>query len=198
MKEIVFPVLLFVFTMTATPGPNNMLLTASGARFGFRRTLPFIAGIVLGIFTQLILSALGLGYLFHYFPIARIILKITGSVYILYLAIKIARPSQKGMKENSVDKPVPMLQGALFQYLNPKAYLMTITAMSVYPLQGDLYIPSALFILVSFLVICPLSISAWAGFGAFLKKIMKDGKHAARINLCLGGITALSIVFILK
>jgi threonine/homoserine/homoserine lactone efflux protein len=199
MKSIVIPVLLFVLTMTATPGPNNMLLTASGARFGFRRTLPLIAGIVLGIISQLILSALGMGYLFQLFPLAQKVLKITGSAYILYLAVKIGMSPGKGNKDDEkVEEPMHMLQGALFQYLNPKAYIMTITAMSVYPLQGDMYFKSSLFILLSFLIICPLSISIWAGFGSLLKKVMKEGRYAGKVNLFLGGITALSVVFILK
>lgn len=193
------PVLLFVLTMTITPGPNNMLLTASGARFGFRKTIPFIVGIVLGIISQLILSALGLGSLFQHFPLAQKILKICGSIYILYLAVKIAIPSKKVQKDGDLfDKPMHMLQGALFQYLNPKAYIMTITAMSVYPLKGEMYFRSSLFILLSFLIICPISISMWAGFGSLLKKVMKDGKYARRVNLLLGGITALSVVFILN
>ncbi|MBF9019018.1 MULTISPECIES: LysE family translocator [unclassified Oceanispirochaeta] len=199
MKSIVIPVLLFVLTMTVTPGPNNMLLTASGARFGYRRTLPFIAGIVLGIISQLILSALGLGYLFQHYPLAQKVLKIAGSAYILYLAVKIAMPSGKSKKKGeNVEEPMHFIQGALFQYLNPKAYIMTITAMSVYPLQGDMYFRSSLFILLSFLIICPLSISLWAGFGSLLKKVMKEGRYAGRLNLFLGGITALSVVFILK
>lgn len=199
MKSIMIPVVLFVITMTVTPGPNNMLLTASGARFGYRRTLPFIAGIVLGIISQLILSALGMGYLFQLFPIAQKILKIVGSAYILYLAVKIGMSPVKGIKDDkSVEEPMRMFQGALFQYLNPKAYIMTITAMSVYPLQGELYFKSSLFILLSFLIICPLSISIWAGFGSLLKKVMKEGRYAGKVNLFLGGITALSVVFILK
>ena len=199
MKSIVIPVLLFVLTMTVTPGPNNMLLTASGARFGYRRTLPFIAGIVLGIISQLILSALGLGYLFQHYPLAQKVLKIAGSAYILYLAVKIAMPSGKSKKKGeNVEEPMHLIQGALFQYLNPKAYIMTITAMSVYPLQGAMYFRSSMFILLSFLIICPLSISLWAGFGSLLKKFMKEGRYAGRLNLFLGGITALSVVFILK
>ncbi|MDC7231856.1 MAG: LysE family translocator [Spirochaetales bacterium] len=199
MNNIYFPVLLFTVTMTATPGPNNMLLTASGARFGYRKTLPLIAGITLGIISQLLLSAMGMGYLFQTFPQIQVILKYAGSGYILYLAVKIAFPSQKRKNGNDkVDKPMGIIQGALFQYLNPKAYIMTITAMSVYPLPGDLYEKSALYILLAFLLICPLSISLWAGFGSLLKRIMKDEKTAAPVNLALGCMTAFSVLFILK
>lgn len=199
MKNIIIPVLLFTLTMTITPGPNNMLLTASGARFGFRKTLPFIGGIVLGIISQLLLSALGLGYLFEHYPLAQKILKITGSLYILFLAYHIANPSDSHRKgSQSIQKPIQLVQGALFQYLNPKAYIMTITAMSVYPLQGELYLRSSLFILLSFVVICPLSISLWAAFGTLLKVFMKEGKHAGKVNIFLGVITAFSVVFILR
>lgn len=198
MKEIIIPVLLFTLTMTITPGPNNMLLTASGARFGFMRTIPFIGGIVLGIISQLLLSALGLGYLFEHYPLAQKVLKAAGSIYILYLAWKIAFPPGKSRKGgDTIEEPMNLLQGALFQYLNPKAYIMTMTAMSVYPLQGELYLRSTLFILISFIVVCPVSISLWAAFGSLLKSFMYEGKHTAKVNMFLGAATAFSIVFIL-
>jgi threonine/homoserine/homoserine lactone efflux protein len=122
MEKIILPVILFVLTMTITPGPNNMLLTASGAQFGFKRSLPFIIGIVLGILSQLLLSALGLGILFNRFPIIQNILKISGSLYILFLAIKIAFPRSDKSDETQKNRPMSLLQGAAFQYLNPKAY----------------------------------------------------------------------------
>jgi len=197
MKEIIIPVLLFTLTMTITPGPNNMLLTASGALFGFKRTVPFIGGIVLGIMSQLLLSSLGLGVLFNHYPMIQKIMKIAGSLYIFYLAFKIAfsntRASDKGVNE----KPLSLMQGALFQYLNPKAYVMTITAMSVYPLSGELYRASTVFILCSFLVIMPVSISLWAGFGTLINQYVNQDKNRSVINIILGGVTAVSALFLL-
>ncbi len=198
MKNILIPAVIFIITMTVTPGPNNMLLTVSGAKFGYRKSLPFIVGIIIGEVSQLVLSALGLGVLFLHYPLAQLLLKITGSLYLVYLAVKIAFSRKSGKSaEDKVDEPMSMLHGIFFQYLNPKAYVFALTVMSVYPLQGELFFQSALLIIISFILICPLSVSLWAGFGSLLKPLMMNGRYARSMNYVLGGVTALSVVFIL-
>ncbi|MCK9171521.1 MAG: LysE family transporter [Treponema sp.] len=89
MKSVILPVILFVFIMAITPGPNNMLLTASGARFGYKRTLTLILGMILGMLSQLIVCAAGFVFLFEKFPRLHTVLKVIGTVYILYLAVRI-------------------------------------------------------------------------------------------------------------
>lgn len=196
MYVIILPVFLFTLSMTITPGPNNMLLTASGARFGYRRTLPLIGGIVLGIISQLVLSALGLGVLFEEFPVLKSLLKVFGVLYLVYLAYRIAFPTIKEERENEAEQPLGLMAGAGFQYLNPKAYIMSITAMSVYPLQGELFLPSALLIIVFFLIITPLAISVWAVFGTLLGRLMSSDRSARGVRMLLGGMTVASVVFI--
>ncbi len=197
MDSVLIPAVVFIITMTATPGPNNMLLTVSGAKFGYRRSLPFILGIVIGEVSQLILSALGLGVLFIHFPLAQLLLKMAGSLYLIYLAAKIAFGGKGGKDSgDDIEKPMTLIHGIFFQYLNPKAYVFALTVMSVYPLQGELYLRSALLIIISFVLICPMSVSLWAGFGTLLKKMMA-GRHARNLNFVLGAMTALSVVFIL-
>ena len=123
MSGIFIPVLLFAISMTLTPGPNNMLLTVSGASYGFRRTVPLIAGIVAGIVSLLTLAALGLGALFETLPALRTVLKITGSAYLAYLAFRIMF-AKAGTKDSaSHSRPLSFLEGVGFQYLNPKAYI---------------------------------------------------------------------------
>ncbi len=197
MESIILPVTLFVLTMAITPGPNNMLLTASGARFGYRATLPHIVGVVLGMLSQLLLSALGLGLLFERFPAVHGVLKIAGTAYILYLAWKIAFTAGPGTERATADRPFSVLEGAGFQYLNPKAYVITITAMTVYPLAGDGYLPSVAFIALSFAVIAFASISLWALFGSMLNGWMKNPRSQKRIRYGLGLLTAGSAAFIL-
>ncbi len=195
MENIFIPLFLFALIMTVTPGPNNMLLTVSGARFGYRKTIPFILGVVAGLVSQLCLSALGLGALFERFPELQNILKAAGSLYILYLAYKISF-SRKTVKENAeMGKPLNFFQGALFQYINPKACLMTITAMSVYSVQGKYYPRSVFLIIAVFALLTPATISLWAGFGMFLGRLAGN-RHAGKINLLLGALTAGSVVFI--
>jgi len=197
VKGLIIPVLLYTLTMTATPGPNNILLTASGARFGFRKTLPFIGGIVLGIMSQLLLSAIGLGVLFTHFPVIQKVMKIAGCIYIFYLAVKIILSESKRKNTDMDENPVSLVQGALFQYLNPKAYVMTITAMSVYPMQGDGRLASILLVFGCFLIVMPLSISLWAGFGSLINNFISHKGVERKLNFVLGGLTAASAVFIL-
>jgi threonine/homoserine/homoserine lactone efflux protein len=196
METILVPVLLFAISMSITPGPNNMLLTASGASYGYRRTVPLICGIVTGIVSLLTLSALGLGALFESVPVLRTILKIAGSGYLVYLAFRIAFAGggQKGAV--SRQEPLTFLQGAAFQYLNPKAYVMAITAMSVYPLSGSEYFSSAALIVAVFVAVTPISISLWAGFGTLIGTLMTSPQSARVVRLSLGALTLGSVVFI--
>ncbi|MDC7124950.1 MAG: LysE family translocator [Spirochaetales bacterium] len=196
MNTIILPVILFTITMTITPGPNNMILTVSGAKFGFKKCLPMIIGIVIGLESQLILWSFGLGIIFQKFPFIQTVLKVAGTAYIIYLAIMIAFKSHNNKNNNSYDKPFSILQAAGFQYLNPKCYIMTITAMSVFPLDEELYTPSTFLIFSAFLFITPISVSVWAYFGTILKKLLSKGKNQKFVNYFLGALTAASAVFI--
>ncbi len=196
METILIPVLLFAITMSITPGPNNMLLTASGASYGYRRTIPFICGIVAGLVSLLALSALGLGALFESVPVLRTILKVAGSAYLVYLAFRIAFSSPGKTGTVSRERPMSFLEGAAFQYLNPKAYIMTVTAMSVYTLSGPAYVPSAIVIIAVFVAITPISISLWAGFGTLLGAMMTSPGSSRAVRLTLGALTLGSVAFI--
>ncbi len=204
-----FPFLIFTVIMTATPGPNNMLLTLLGARHGYRKTLPFLLGVVAGILSLICLSALGLGWLFEEFPLLQKGLKLAGASYILYLAGKILlsviKKEDKG-KENTPGRPSSpeslsggkprFSEGFLFQYLNPKVYITTLSAVSVYSLPGGDYPLSVMIIFLTFALIAPLSISLWAALGTALGKF-GTGKWGKPVNLLLGLLTASSAAFIL-
>ena len=182
---------LYFLVMTVTPGPNNMLLTASGARFGYKKTFPLLLGIVLGMVSLITFTSLGLGYLFERFPVLQKVLKITGSAYILYLAYKVAVSAggPKSTGEEDAARPMTLLNGILFQYANPKAYLMSITAVSVYnlnPIQTVLI----------FICIAPFCISLWALFGTVLGRLLGTGRSGRPISMALGGVTAASVLFI--
>ena len=196
MTSILIPVFLYSLVMTGTPGPNNMMLTASGARFGYRRTLPLLLGIVLGVCSMLALSALGLGVLFDRFPVLQSGLKIAGSLYLAYLAWKVAFSGAAHGAEAPREKPLGFWHGAAFQYLNPKAYVMTVTAMSVYSLAGEEYVGSALLIIAVFAVVAPAAISLWAAFGTVLGRLMAKSGRSRAVNYGLGVLTAASVAFI--
>lgn len=186
----IIPMLLFITVMTVTPGPNNMIITSSGTMYGYRKTSPFIFGVTVGLITQLLLTSAGLGLLFSRFPIIEKILKITGFLYISWLAFKIATV-KNSFTDSSSERAPGFIKGLLFQYLNPKAYLMSITTISLYTLQGERYLWSVSIIILAYLLIAPISTSVWALFGVGIKKVMIN-RSIKWVQYGLGVITLLS------
>ncbi|MGL1893880.1 MAG: LysE family translocator [Spirochaetaceae bacterium] len=195
--DFILPVIIFAVSMSITPGPNNIMLTASGANFGFIKTIPHILGIVTGIAFMNILSAVGLSKLFNMFPNIQNVLKYIGIVYMMFLAYKIAFSA--GVKNSDkVSKPLNFFQAMLFQALNPKAIIMCITAITVYSLEGRLFYKSVVYILVIFLLFGVSSISIWAGFGTILKRILKNRRYLKIFNYFMGFMCCLSAIILLK
>ena len=128
--ETFLALFLFAFTTSITPGPNNMMLFASGVNFGFFRTVPHMLGIGAGFLSLLIAVGLGLGALLHSVPLLYTVLKFAGGAYLVWIAWKIgtSRSLSEG-KGNAV--PMTFLQAAAFQWINPKAWVMAVTAMAM-------------------------------------------------------------------
>jgi threonine/homoserine/homoserine lactone efflux protein len=196
MNTLLIPLILFALAMCITPGPNNIMLTASGANFGFKRSIPHILGITGGLATLMILTATGLGILFHQFPQFQIALKIVGSLYLLYLAWKIATIPELG-GDNKKGRPLTFFQAALFQFLNPKALVMAFSAMTTFTITGQEYSSSAIRVVLVFLVVCIPSISVWAGFGVAVGKLLCSPRRFKIFNYSMGSLTAMSVAFII-
>ena len=128
MTELL-PLMTYCFVMSSTPGPNNVMLTASGANFGYRGALPQILGVNAGSFVQTYLTCLGLGAVFTAYPAAHTALRLAGSLYLLYLAWQITGSS---VGEARMPRPVSFAQGALFQAVNPKSWVKAVTLASVF------------------------------------------------------------------
>src|SRR6185312_10694880 len=120
------PFATYSFVMSITPGPNNVMLTASGATFGFRRTIPHILGISVGFGAELLAVCAGLGAIFNHWPYLQTVLRWVGAAYLIYLGIKMLGGSGAANSRSS-SRPVTFFEAALFQFLNPKAWVMTIT-----------------------------------------------------------------------
>ncbi|CAM3735327.1 LysE family translocator [Parendozoicomonas haliclonae] len=189
-------VALFAATMTGTPGPNNMMLTASGALFGYRRTLPHMLGICLGMFTLILATAAGLGLLFSRFPMIQEGLKWLASAYLLYLAWRIASAPAPSQHEETSERPMNVLEAASFQYVNPKAWAMAIAAIGTFSLSGGDYWLSALMISSVFMVIGFPCISIWAGFGTLIGRWLSTDRQWRLFNLSMGIATASCLIFI--
>ena len=189
-------VALFTAAMTGTPGPNNMMLTASGANFGYLRTLPHMLGICFGMFFLTIAIAAGLGVIFQQFPVVQTTLKWTASAYLLYLAWRIASAPPPAQQQTSGNRPMNWFEAAGFQFVNPKAWMMSIAAIGTFSLSGGDYWLSAFSISAIFMLIGFPCISCWAGFGTLIGKIMKTAQQWRLFNIAMGVATASCLLFI--
>lgn len=193
-------VMMFAFAMSATPGPNNIMLLASGAQFGFCRTLPHIIGIGIGIAILISSVLLGLGALFVMYPPLYLVLKWVGGSYLLWLAWKIASAPVDSVSTQNYEQAKPMnwWQAALFQFVNPKAWMMAISAVSTFTIEGDLYLQSGVGILLTFALVNFPTISMWAWFGVTIRRWLTDAKRQRVFNFVMGGATALTLLMIIN
>jgi threonine/homoserine/homoserine lactone efflux protein len=134
--QLLLAFVLFAFATAGTPGPNNMMLLASGANFGFRRTVLHILGISVGLGVMVLAMGLGLGGVFKAWPVLHEVLRWVGGAYMLWLAWKIATPRASRDKDAGA-KPMTFLQAAAFQWVNPKAWAMALTAATTYTPEGS-------------------------------------------------------------
>ena len=130
--DLLLALTLFAFVSSITPGPNNLMLMASGANFGFRRTLPHLLGVGIGFTLMIVLVGVGLVQVFDLYPISHQILKVVSVIYLLWLAWKIANAAPPEGDVQSAGTPITFIQAALFQWVNPKAWTMALTAISAY------------------------------------------------------------------
>ncbi len=129
--ELLFALIAFAFVTSVTPGPNNIMLMTSGANFGFRRTVPHMLGVALGFVFMAVMVGLGLVGLFDAWPPSYTVLKVVSVVYLLWLAWKIANAAPPEGRE-AAGRPLTFLQAAAFQWVNPKAWAMALTAVTAY------------------------------------------------------------------
>ncbi|MCD8514405.1 MAG: LysE family translocator [Nitrincola sp.] len=195
--SLMLPVLVFSFSMSVTPGPNNVMLTASGANFGFRRSIPHMLGITFGVMLLMSAVALGLGILFETWPVMMVVLKILGSSYLIWLAWKIYHSPAPNLNKEGQNKPLTFLQAAAFQFVNPKAWMMAISALASFTLSGDAFLVSVVLVIVAMAIVNLPSIALWASFGVLLGRILKTPIHWAYFNRVMGGLTASCVVMIL-
>ena len=171
--ELIVAISVYYVIMFATPGPNNSILTASGIKFGFVRTIPNILGVPSGHAIQLTLVCLGLGGLFAQFPILLNVLKYAGAVYLLYLAWKMLGSLKVS---NAEDKGAPLkyYEAIMFQFVNPKAWVICITAVSLFYPQNEHIVLSTFFMVFMATIINLPSISMWAFGGSVIRQYLRN------------------------
>ncbi|MET1078133.1 MAG: LysE family translocator [Pseudomonas sp.] len=194
--ELLVAFIAFAFVTSVTPGPNNMMLLASGVNFGVRRSLPHMLGISLGFMLLVVAVGLGLGQLFERLPELYTVLRYLGATYLLYLAWKIARAGALQTEGDPQAKPFTFLQAAAFQWVNPKAWVMAIGAITTYTPQENfltnVVVIAALFALVN----CP-SVGLWTVAGSLLRTWLNDPRRLRIFNVGMALLLVASLYPIL-
>jgi threonine/homoserine/homoserine lactone efflux protein len=184
----------FSLVSAVTPGPNNVMLWAPGVQFGFRRTIPHVVGISLGVGSMALLVATGLGVLITPMPAIEVELKVVGSAYLLYLAYQIAGGGAAAERE--VAQPLTPLQAITFQYVNPKAWVFVVAAVTTFRPDG-MSVPAGTVAkaLVMMLVVVPCA-ALWAGAGTVLGRFLADQERSRGFRVVLGLLLAATVVYI--
>ncbi len=180
--EVLLSLAIFAFVSSVTPGPNNLMVLASGANFGFRRTVPHMAGITAGFLIMLMLVGLGLAQVFVSYPVLKTALRVISVVYMLYLAWKIATAAApvEGLQKKH---PMTFMQAVIFQWVNPKAWAMGLTAMTVYAPSQEIRVIGI--VALTFGVVNLPSVCSWAYLGQKMQIILTNPTRLRMFNICM-------------
>ena len=190
---------LFAFVTSVTPGPNNIMMLASGVNFGFRRSIPHIIGISSGFMVMVIAVGLGLNEIFTRYPLSYTVMRWTGAAYLAYLAWAIATsatshpPEDKTDAERAASRPIGFLAAAAFQWVNPKAWIMAVSAFSTYvPAANNpmLIVGTA----ALFAVINAPCVGLWAAFGAKMRVLLKTPRFRRLFNIAMAVLLLASML----
>lgn len=178
----------YTFVMSITPGPNNVMLTASGLNFGFRRTLPHMLGVSLGFAGQAVLTSLGLGALFLRMPQLQTGLAWVGAAYLAYMGWRLLRSGGAGSAESA--RPLFAWEAAAFQFVNPKAWIMAVTVGVMFlprsaPLGIAVPMIFAALVIVNFPCLC-----VWTAFGSAMRGWLEDPRRRLAFNATMAVLLA--------
>ncbi|MDM3561270.1 LysE family translocator [Proteus vulgaris] len=195
--SLIFSLTVFLFIAAITPGPNNLLLTSSGANVGFKGSLRLMAGIMLGMQCVLLSSAFGVAALLIIYPALHIGLKIVGSTYLLWLAWKTATSSYQRLDiPAKTSQAVSGFQGGLLQFLNPKAWMMGLGAVGSFSLSGDAYFGSVIAISVIMVIVNFVAGIVWILGGTLISLFLQSRRSWFIFNISMGLLTALCVPLI--
>lgn len=195
--EYYFSLLLFCVSSSITPGPNNLMILMSGINFGVKRSLPHYFGILFGFSAMVFLVGMGLARVFARFPILHQVIKYLGAIYMLYLAYQIIRSSSSLKDVKSAHRPLSFFKAVLFQWVNPKAWVMGIGAVSAFtvinlPMTSQVVIISFIYLLVG--IPC---IAFWLLGGVAVRRYMNNPRHLQIFNVTMGILLIASIILML-
>tara|TARA_B100000900_G_C20408637_1_gene645884 strand:+ start:32 stop:586 length:555 start_codon:yes stop_codon:yes gene_type:complete len=183
--------------MFMTPGPNNAMLAISGIKFGFKKTIPHMAGIPVGHSFQIISVCLGLGTFFQKFPEIQHILKFAGCGYLFFLAYKMFGSFNFKVQDGTKGRPMKIYEAIIFQFLNPKAWIVALTVVTVFFPNEENFIKATLFVSLSAPLICFFSVVTWAGFGSSINMFISNQKIKKFIEILMALLLIVTAIFIL-
>jgi threonine/homoserine/homoserine lactone efflux protein len=197
MSETMFLALAtFCFVSSITPGPNNMMLLASGANFGFRRTLPHLMGVSIGFGAMVFAVGLGLGGIFTSHPVLYDTLRVVGGAYMLWLAFRIATANSFGDvaagSDGAVARPMSFLEAVAFQWVNPKAWAISLGAVTAFVSPNEFFAGVVIVTAVFALINLPC-IASWAGFGVVLRRFLNRAWTLRAFNVTMAALLVLSL-----
>ena len=190
--DIYFALLIFCVVGGVTPGPNNMMLMASGVNFGVRRTLPHLVGVVLGFTLMVALVGFGLDAIFRVAPWLLPAMRWAGAAYLLWLAWRIANSG--AVKEGAATaQPLGALAAAAYQWINPKGWVLAVSALTTYAVSPN-YAVSVIVVATTFLLIGFPCSGVWMLFGAAMRRFLADPRRARPFNWTMAALLVASIV----
>ena len=192
--EHIAPLMAFAFAMSITPGPNNLMLMASGANYGYRRSIPHMLGISIGFVVMTIAVGAGLMQIFDRYPASYTAMKILGAAYLLYLAWKIANASAPKTAKAGA-KPFTFLQAAAFQWVNPKAWAMALSSITLYASSTTL--PAVIAVAVVFGLVNFPSVNLWAILGTQLQRVLTNQQRLRAFNWLMAALLVGSLALVL-
>ena len=177
---------LFMLGTSCSPGPNNIVASYSGFNFGVIKTFPHMLGVILGFTSVVCVLNFGLINIFKLYPLIQEILKISGSIFLVYLAYKIA--FSKNIKENKKENPVKFIETFFFQFLNPKGVIVAIIIVSTYVESGNNFINYSFWVILVSFVCALISITFWTFVGKFFRRFARNEKFIKVFNYVMSSL----------
>jgi threonine/homoserine/homoserine lactone efflux protein len=196
MPDTLIPLALFSLAGTYTPGPNTIMLTASGQAFGFRRSIPHMLGIIVGCVTLFTAFGFGLAQIFQLYPQLHQALRIAGAAYLLYLAWRILRAGDPAGNGEARAQPLTLLEAAAFQWVNVKALTLAVGIVSAFTTVGGNQMAEVALIVAVFTLVMMPSLPIYVLFGVAIRSLLKSDRSRAIVNTIMAALVALSVVLL--
>mgnify|MGYP003331476402 FL=1 len=192
MYDQFLPLILFGIATAFTPGPNNILSSYSGFNFGFKKTIPLMLGVILGWTTMLTVMASGLIIIFQKYIFLQSIIKILGTIFLIYLAYKIAFSSTN--ESENIKKPVLFFDTFLFQFINPKGVMVAMIAVSTFIDVQNNYFRDALIVIITYFFMAIFSVSSWCLLGKYLRNFATNENFIKKFNYTMSFLLIVCVI----